>query len=473
MIPMEPPRAPAPHAADNTVIAVDIGSTWTKAAQFSHQEGTLRLVRRVTVPTTVSHLPDGVHELLAELRRESTAAAECPVIGSSSAKGGLSVAAVGIVPDLTLAMARQTALSAGARISRVFAYELTEEDVRAIDALAPDIVLLSGGTDGGNREYVERNSLMLGRLGGRPHIVYAGNRTMAEFAANHLRDFPVVVTDNILPELDTPNPEPARAAIRDIFIRSITHGKGLDELQSLTAEPVEPTPLVIYEFVRAMSQTLPQWARFCLVDPGGATTDVYSTGAEAGADGQRVVQKGTPPPAILRTVEGDLGMRVSAPAAVEAERSFFGDEAVLHRMIDHAAAVRRDPGCVATGDEDRERDRLLAAACVSGALGRHAGRIREVFTPQGAVWVQTGSDLRGVDIMVGSGGFLASEDPAAMASLIRLPARDEQGRTVLLPQHPRWYRDHNNLLPLLANAARRFPHAACVAAADHWREETS
>ena len=473
MNPMDPSGAPAPHSADNSVIAVDIGSTWTKAAQFSHQKGILELVRRVTVPTTVSHLPKGVHELLAELRRGSPAATECPVICSSSAKGGLSVVAVGIVPDLTLAMARQTALSAGARISRVFAYELTEEDVRAIDAIGPDIVLLTGGTDGGNREYVERNCRMLTRLAGRPHIVYAGNRTMAEFAANHLGGFSVVVTDNILPDLDTPNPEPARAAIRAIFIRSITHGKGLDELRSLTAEPVEPTPLVVYEFVRTLSTSVPGWSRFCLVDLGGATTDVYSAGTGTVADGQRIVQKGPPPPPVLRTVEGDLGMRVSAPAAVEAQRAFWGDEATIADMTSHAATVSRNPGHIAKSEAERTRDRNLAAACVSGALARHAGRIREVFTPQGAVWVLTGSDLRGVETVVGSGGFLASEDPATMEALIHLPERDEQNRAVLLPQNPRWYRDRENLLPLFANAARLFPHAACAATANHWKGDAA
>ncbi|TVR06559.1 MAG: glutamate mutase [Spirochaetaceae bacterium] len=468
----ETTRPPAPRSTKDTIIAVDIGSTWTKAAQFSHHKERLHLVRRVAVPTTVSHLPVAVHELLTELRRDSPEAADCPVVCSSSAKGGLSVVAVGIVPDLTLAMARQTALSAGARISRVFAYELTTEDILAIDAIAPDIVLVTGGTDGGNREYVERNSQLLTRLSSRPHIVYAGNRTMAETVCNRLAAFPVVVTENILPELDSANPEPARAAIRDIFIGSIAHGKGLDELNLLIDEPVEPTPLVVYEFVRTMAQSLPRWSRFCLVDLGGATTDVYSTGASAAADGQRVVQKGPPPPATLRTVEGDLGMRVSAPAAAEAQRSFFGDDVAQQEMSDHAAAVHREPQRIASTDAERACDRLLAAACVSGALTRHAGRIREVFTPQGAVWLQTGTDLRGVDIVVGSGGYLASDDFETVAPLVRWPQRDEQNRTVLLPESPLWYRDRENLLPLLANAARRFQRAACVAAADHWREET-
>lgn len=475
-------------------IAVDVGSTWTKAGHFVLRDGRLSLVRRASTPTTVEHLPTGVSELVKILRtaddrvsvttvnRSSAAAPSrsadapardaCPVVCSSSAKGGLSVVAVGIVPDLTLAMARRTALSAGARISRVFSYELTEDDARTIDEIHPDIILFTGGTDGGNRNYVERNSVLLARLNVRPHIVYAGNRAMTDRVSERLAAFPLVIAENILPELDAPNPEPARAAIREIFIRSITSGKGLDDLRQLTADPVEPTPLVVYEFVRELSRLESEWAGICVVDLGGATTDVYSAGAQLQADGQRVVQKGPPPPDVLRTVEGDLGMRVSAPAAVESRREFISETHSPAEMSEYAAALRARPAHLPQSDAERDRDRLLAAACVTGALERHAGRQREVYTPQGAVWVQTGSDLREVRTFVGSGGFLAAEDPHALAPLFRCASLDERGRTILLPDRWRWLRDRDNLLPLLANAARRFGRAACLAAADHWKGGT-
>ncbi len=489
------------HNGTAEVIAVDVGSTWTKAGHFVLRDGRLSLVRRASTPTTVEHLPTGVLELVRILRTadnrvpaaaanrgstavpgrsaEAPAGGACPVVCSSSAKGGLSVVAVGIVPELTLAMARRTALSAGARISRVFSYELTEDDVRTIDQINPDIILLTGGTDGGNRQYVEHNSALLARLSARPHIVYAGNRAMTDRVRERLTAFPLAIAENILPELDAPNPEPARAAIREIFIRSITSGKGLDDLRQLTAEPVEPTPLVVYEFVGALSRLESEWGGICVVDLGGATTDVYTAGAQLQADGQRVVQKGPPPPDVLRTVEGDLGMRVSAPAAVESRREFLsgphspaGISRCAAGMSDYAAELRARPAHLPQSDAEHARDRLLAAACVTGALERHAGRQREVYTPQGPVWVQTGSDLRELRTFVGSGGFLAAEEPDALTPLFRCASLDERGRTILLPDRWRWLRDRDNLLPLLANAARRFQRAACLAAADHWKGGT-
>src|SRR5690348_5020392 len=87
---------------------------------------------------------------------------------ASSAGGGLRVAAVGLVADLTAAAARQAALNAGARVEVVLAGSLEDEQLDELQAARPEIVLFAGGTDGGQAELVLENARRLAarRIGG-------------------------------------------------------------------------------------------------------------------------------------------------------------------------------------------------------------------------------------------------------------------------------------------------------------------
>ncbi|TVR51090.1 MAG: glutamate mutase [Spirochaetaceae bacterium] len=462
------------------LIAVDIGSTWTKAALFAREEERVVCRRRSAVPTTTGKLSDGFDAVVEDVR--TGVDGPCPpIVCSSSAKGGLAVAAVGIVPDLTLKMAHRTALSAGARIEAVFSYELTSADRAALETLAPDIILFTGGTDGGNTEFIKKNVAVLRELTIRPHIVFAGNRTMADFVSRELSDFPVVVAENILPDLNTPNPEPARAAIREIFIGSITHGKGLDDVSRRTTGPVLPTPLVVYEYVKIISETVPGRREFCLVDIGGATTDVYSTGGAGGLFGGAssgappVVLKGPPEPAIRRTVEGDLGMRVSAAAVLAAREGFLrplcSDDDDWTAFCAYARSLPDRPDFVTSGDPEARWDRMLAAACLTGAIERHAGRAQTVYTSDGAVTLQSGINLQGTELLLLSGGFLSSVEMPPFIPLMRCERLDSTGRAILLPASWQIHRDAENTLTLFAGAARVWPeHAALSAPASRYAE---
>ena len=99
---------------------------------------------------------------------------------SSSAKGGLAVAAIGLVPEITLEIGKIAAQSAGAKLTQVFAYQLTRSDIAALEASPPDILLFAGGTDGGNTHYVLANAEAIGRSAIDCEIVYAGNRAVAD-----------------------------------------------------------------------------------------------------------------------------------------------------------------------------------------------------------------------------------------------------------------------------------------------------
>lgn len=447
------------------ITAIDIGSTWTKGAAFQLDANeALRLLAREARPTTVHNLAEGFLQVRDALDQQ---AGPGTLMYSSSAKGGLAVAALGLVPDITSEMAKIAAHSAGARLSQVYSYRLTRADILALEQNPPDILLFAGGTDGGNADYLLANADALARSSLDCPIVYAGNRSVRDELAERLQGRDVRFVDNLLPEIGRPNPEPARAALRDLFLDRIVTGKGLDRIVAATGVEPVPTPYAVYEFARLLQAHQPGWDEFMLIDLGGATTDVYSCHAEQPVAG--TVHRGLPEPPLKRTVEGDLGMRVSAGAAAVSGRALI-DEGLgrtperLEAFAGHVERVSANPGMLPDNAASQQFDAVLAGACLAEACSRHAGRMHEVSTVDGLVNVQTGRDLRGVKRIIGSGGYLASEpqfDPNPWLRRVRL---DERGHQILVPQSVQYYRDEHYLIPLLANAARHCPEPAARAA---------
>lgn len=452
------------------VASLDIGSTWTKGAAFDVDGDAVHLVRRAAAPTTPSHLADGFFSVLTEIVGANPlarlASGKYSLQYSSSAKGGLAVAAIGLVPEITLELGKVAAQSAGAKLTRVFAYELTRRDIAELEAAPPDILLFAGGTDGGNTRYVLANADALACSSLDCEIVYAGNRAVADEVAERLAGKRLRIVDNLLPAFDEPNPEPARDALRDVFLETIVHGKGLDVIMQATGVAPLPTPFAVLEYVRAIHRHVPGWDDFLLFDMGGATTDVYSAHTETPEPG--TVLRGLPEPLIKRTVEGDLGMRVSAQSvarlggpAYDAQLARAGfDAATLAFEADGLAAA---PERIAANDDERRLDTLLATLCVGHACARHAGRSHPVYTPDGEIRVQTGRDLRRVRKLIGSGGWLAHTAGFAPAAGLADHVTDGRGRSVLVPGEFTYYRDEQYLFPLLANLARAYPRAAAHA----------
>ena len=449
-------------------ISIDIGSTWTKGALFQLDDKILNPVRRVAHPTTPDNLSEGFSCVLNDLLDSSDGFRELHnskihLAYSSSAKGGLAVAALGIVPEITLECARLAAYSAGARITQVFSYRLTRADIRALEDNPPDILLFAGGTDGGHVEYVLANAEAIGKSKLSCSIVYAGNRDLSDDIAEILADKDLTIVENVLPSMDNPNPDPAREALRTIFLSKIVKGKGLDIIVAKTGIEPLPTPYSVYDFSRTIAENVPGWSDFILLDLGGATTDIYSAHRQAPTSG--VIFRGLPEPEIKRSVEGDLGLRVSAQAAAASVKTLVAD--ALERQGDRITAfahyierVSQQPDYLPIDDTGQLFDSLLAGACVAQACGRHAGRTAEAYTADGKVLIQTGRDLTQVKKIIGSGGWLAHSDSFNPEPWLRQMRIDGKGKTVLLPQHIEYYRDDQYLFPLLANMARQFPEAA-------------
>ncbi len=294
-------------------LLLDFGSTFTKMTVVDTAGPSL--VARATVPTTVKDISVGLRAGLARLSEAGVRERDLRLrLACSSAAGGLRMIAVGLVPELTAEAARRAALGAGARVIETFAFRLTDDDVERIGAAAPDILLLAGGTDGGNADVLLANAKRLAAAALPAPVVVAGNAAVSEDVARILaaRGVDVRVAENVMPELGVINVEPARAAIRDVFLEKIVEAKGLHVAEEYVEGVLMPTPAAVLAAARLLAEGTSSVAGFgqvAVVDVGGATTDVHSVAP--GTPSERdVTVKGLPEPLAKRTVEGDLGVRV-------------------------------------------------------------------------------------------------------------------------------------------------------------------
>ncbi len=453
------------------IVSVDIGSTWTKAALFTREGNELTLVNHVLTPTTTNHLADGFFTSLNQVlgvtdARPLLKTGKVQLKYSSSAKGGLAVAAMGLVPTITLESARVTAHSAGAKITQYYSYKLNSHDIRELEAAPPDILLFTGGTDGGEECYGLANARTLAGSDLNCAIIYAGNRDIQDEIQAILGHKDLTIVDNVLPDLEHPTPLAARQAICDIFLRRIVRGKGLDIIVDETGEEPMPTPWTVYELVKAISDADSTWKEFMLIDMGGATTDVYS--ACSNILSPDTVLHGLPEPFTKRTVEGDLGMRVSAVSVGESTKDLVDivfsrtpvRKAAFYAYLRHLVA---QPDYLPGNEDERYFDSILAGLCVGCAVERHAGTKKDVCTCMGNIELQTGRDLTMVRKVIGSGGWLSRANQFDIHHWLKYRDFDDEGKRVLLPTNFEYFRDSKGIFPLLANVARLYPQVAARA----------
>jgi uncharacterized protein (TIGR01319 family) len=454
----------------NAALLIDFGSTYTKLRAVDLDR--CEVLGSGQGPSTVAtDITVGMRAALLDLEwRIGRLPRFAYRLASSSAAGGLRMVTVGLVRELTTEAARRAALGAGARVVGTFAYRLTAADVDRILKLAPDILLLAGGTDGGNSEVIVHNAELLGASTLGCPVIYAGNRSAADEACAKLREKTVIVTENVMPEFNVLGIEPARAAIRKVFIDRIVHAKGMDRAQADLDAVLMPTPAAVLEGARLLADGVPGHAGLgplLVVDPGGATTDVHSIATGEPATPGAIPQ-GLPEPREKRTVEGDLGMRHNASAIAEAA----GIDAIARdsglppeRIMSLVARMAREVGMLPETPEEAALDRALARAAVALAVKRHCGTVATVYTPTGPVVAQLGKDLTNVAAVIGTGGaVVASPDPRA---ILAGALSDPSDPTSLRPRRPRLLLDRHYLLYACGLLGTVDPRAALELALRH------
>lgn len=395
------------------VLLTDFGSTYTKLTAVDLERE--RILGTASAYTTVEEdIMIGMTKALEELEKQVGPLEYQRRYACSSAAGGLKMIASGLMPELTVSAARQATLGAGAKVMKVYAFKLTEEDAAEIRRSRPDILLLVGGIDGGNAEVIVHNAGMLAALPEEWPIVVAGNRNAAGECRRLLEGHQVYVCENVMPKFGVLNTGPSQERIREIFLDRIIQAKGLSEAAALQDGPMIPTPASVMAAMELLARGLPEdgeegLGELMAVDVGGATTDVYSV-ADGRPEDDAILYQGLPEPYVKRTVEGDIGMRYSvrgileaAGAAKLARLSGLTEERVLE-LVEY---LRERTDALPDGDRELEAlDFALASAAVETAMGRHAGHLEEIYTGRGLTCVQTGKDLTKVSQIVVTGGSL-------------------------------------------------------------------
>lgn len=421
------------------VLLIDFGSTYTKVTAVD-TEAEVLLGTAAAYTTVQTDINEGLSHALEKLEAQTGKLDFAARYACSSAAGGLRMIASGLVPELTSEAAKQASLGAGAKIVKVYSFELTEDDIEEIDRLRPDIFLLVGGTDGGNSDCIRHNAQMLAACKADFPVIIAGNRTAARACQRSLEGRQTFICENVMPKFGVLNIQPAQECIRALFLNRIIQAKGLSHASKLISGILMPTPSAMMRAMQLLAEGCEGEegiGELMALDVGGATTDVYSIADGMPKEGG-TVYKGLPEPYVKRTVEGDIGMRYSIGGIVEAASlkkvaSLAGltperAQALIDDLAEHTEKV--------PDSEETERlDFALACCACETAARRHAGYMEETYNMTGKVFVQTGKDLRKVRQMVVTGGSLihtkrtgeiashAFYDPADPMSLRPIKAR--------------------------------------------------
>lgn len=427
-------------------LTVDVGSTYTKLTAIDAQKRAI-LGTAQAFTTIESDVMQGFERALAELRTQEGCGDFCwdEMLVCSSAAGGLKMVALGLVPDLTAKAARTAASNAGAKVVKTYAYEISGSEQEEIARIRPDLVLLCGGTDGGNREVITANARRLASIEGEFTTIVAGNKSAAdeisEIFTQAGKSF--LITENVMPQFNQLNIEPARDAIRQLFIARIIEAKGLNRLQAMASRKIIPTPLAVLQACELLSrgtQTKAGRGDLLAVDVGGATTDVYSMAAGTPTV-ENTMLKGLPEPWAKRTVEGDLGMRYSLlhvfeqlPPVMPAEQEF------RQKVEQWVKLCTEQPDTLAEPDTEQEQiEEWLGQQAVAMAVERHAGRIADVYTPLGLMHTLEGKDLMDLKTVVGIGGVIRnSRHPR---EILRGALYDVMHSESTKPRNPKFYLD--------------------------------
>jgi uncharacterized protein (TIGR01319 family) len=466
----------------HTIVATDCGSTTTKAILIEKRGDEYRLIVRGEAPTTVEapfeDVTRGVLNAVAEVEdltgrelikndkivhpRAGDTGTDL-YVSTSSAGGGLQMRVAGVVKEMTAESAQRAALGAGAIVMDVIAsndQRQPHERIQRIRTLRPDMILLSGGVDGGTVTHVVELAELIAAADPKPRlgmayslpVIYAGNVDAREVVKERLEQkTSLSVTENLRPVLERENLMPARLGIQDLFLEHVMmHAPGYKNLMEWTSVPIMPTPAAVGSIMQLIARE--EEINVVGVDIGGATTDVFSVFGEV----------------FNRTVSANLGMSYSI-SNVLAEATvprilrwvpFDVEESDLRNRIKNKM-IR--PTTIPQMREELMIEQAIAREALRLAFEQHKllavglkgvqqeRTISDTFeqTESGATLV----DMMELDILVGSGGVLSHAPRRVQAAIMLVDGFRPEGVTQLAV-------DSIFMMPQLGVLAQVHPKAA-------------
>lgn len=432
-------------------LMIDFGSTFTKltAVDTKTEDIIATACHFTTVDTDICI---GYHNALEALYAKlGERVVFDKIVSCSSAAGGLKMCAIGLVEELTVEAAKRVCLGAGAKVDLVLSHHINKHEVEQIKEMKIDIVLLAGGTNGGNSECILYNAQMLGRAGIKIPVIYAGNKSCIDEAEEIFKQYEMnaIFCENVMPKINELNIPSAREKIREVFLKNIIEAKGIKKIEKEIDKVIQPTPEAVLKACDLLSKGYMHergFGELVCVDIGGATTDLYSM-CSASAKRSDVVLKGLEEPYAKRTVEGDLGMRYSALGILKSltreEKELINETESID--MDEEANYRSTHVDEIFDDAKGARvDAVFGGICVDKSMGRHVGKIEELYSPMGTMYNQTGKDLSQIRCVIGTGGVLVhSSDPLFVLSKC---LDNPRTRMELRPQTPTFMLDKDYIL---------------------------
>ena len=399
------------------VLVAEIGSTTTVVNAFDHLESDSPVfLGQGQAPTSVKEgdvnigLQAAIEDMKKNLHIENEKLEYTNMLATSSAAGGLRMTVHGLVYDMTVKAAKEAALGAGANIHLITAGKLSKVDMIKLDRIKPNIILIAGGVDYGERETALYNSELIAASDLNIPVIYAGNIAVADdvkliFEA-YSKEKNLHIVPNVYPKIDILNIEPTREVIQDIFEKHITEAKGMEKIREMVNGPIIPTPGAVMKASKILKDEI---GDLVTIDVGGATTDIHSV-----TEGTEKVNKilVEPEPVAKRTVEGDLGVFINKRNIVDIIKIEKLEKELNMTPEDIEKFTNSDIAIPETEEHKRFIERLTKEAVIV-SINRHAGGYRTYFGGKSDT-LAFGKDLTAVKWIVGTGG-----------ALTRLPAREE------------------------------------------------
>lgn len=442
------------------ILATDCGSTTTKAILIEKKGEEYRLVVRGEAPTTVEAPFEDVTRGVLNSVREVEELSGIKLldgediikgakdkegvdlyVSTSSAGGGLQMMVAGVVLTMTAESAARAALGAGAIVMDVIASNdgrLPHQKIERIRNLRPDMILLSGGIDGGTISHVVELAELIKAADPRPRfgtgyrlpVIYAGNKDARDIILNTLKgNTELVIVENLRPVLERENLNPARDKIHDQFMEHVmAHAPGYKNLMVITDVPIMPTPGAVGLLVETVAKK--ENIAAIGVDIGGATTDVFS------------VFQGI----FNRTVSANLGMSYSisnvlAETGIENIMRWLPEDIEEKSLRNRIRNKMIRPTTIPSALEDLKIEQAIAREALRLAFEQHKnmavglkGIQQERTISDAFSQSMTGEsliDLMALNLIIGSGGALSHSPRRNQAALMIIDAFLPEGITRL------------------------------------------
>lgn len=387
------------------LLVAEIGSTTTVINGFDNISTCPSFIGQGQAPTSVLEgdvnigLKQAIEDLCKKLQVDSIQYDE--LIATSSAAGGLKMTVHGLVYDMTVRAAKEAALGAGANIKYITAGKLRKSDLRKIQEVNPNIILIAGGVDYGERETALYNAQLISELKLNVPVIYAGNIENQEDIKDIFRenDLELYIVDNVYPKIDELNIEPTRKVIQHVFEKHITHAPGMEKIREMVTGNIMPTPGAVMEASQVLYDII---GDLVTIDVGGATTDIHSVTVESDEISRILL---SPEPFAKRSVEGDLGVYLNMPNIVAG----IGKEELAKELnislVKLEELMNQHKPIPQTNEEIEFVEKLTLYATIT-AMKRHAGVIKHIYGPSGKKTIAEGKDLTQVKFIIGTGGAL-------------------------------------------------------------------